>query len=182
MNPGFHKLGAWVAAHPRRVIGLWAVAIVIGALGAYKLPQVAVGGAGGIDGSPSKAAGDMLRTDFQNPFIDPLVVAVSAPRLQVDTAPYLTWVKHVATALEALSEVRKVSSFADTRESRMRSADGHVTLLLVGLASPNTEAQQRAVAVLRDALAPLRAHSSIWTRYRLRKSCVIAAVGPWNGT
>ena len=128
--------------HPRRVLGLWLAAILIGALGAYKLPQVAVGGAGGIDDSPSQAAGDRLRTDFQNPFIDPLVVAVSAPRLQVDTAPYLTWVKHAADVLAALREVRKVSSFADSRESRMRSSDGHVTLLLVGLASPNTEAQQ----------------------------------------
>jgi putative drug exporter of the RND superfamily len=157
MNPGFRKLGAWVAAHPRRVLGLWLAAILIGALGAYKLPQVAVGGAGGIDGSPSQAAGDRLRTDFQNPFIDPLVVAVSAPRLQVDTAPYLTWVKHAADVLGSLREVRKVSSFADSRESRMRSSDGHVTLLLVGLASPNTEAQQRAVALVRDSIAPLRA-------------------------
>jgi putative drug exporter of the RND superfamily len=157
MNPGFHKLGAWVAAHPRRVLGFWAVAIVIGALGAYKLPQVTVGGAGGIDGSPSQSASDVLRTDFQNPFIDPLVVAVSAPRLQIDAPPYLTWVKHAADVLGTLSEVRKVSSYAETRESRMRSADGHVTLLLVGLASPNAEAQQRAVAVVRDALAPLRA-------------------------
>src|SRR3979490_1803108 len=32
LNPGFHKVGAWVAAHPRRVLGFWAVAIVIGAL------------------------------------------------------------------------------------------------------------------------------------------------------
>jgi putative drug exporter of the RND superfamily len=157
MNPGFHKLGAWVAAHPRRVLAFWAVAILIGAVGAYKLPPVAVGGAGGIDGSPSELASDTLRTDFENPFIDPLVVAVSAPHLKVDTPPYLTWVKHTAKVLGALSQVRKVGSYADTHEARMRSADGHVTLFLIGLASPNAEAQQRAVAVVRDALAPLRA-------------------------
>jgi RND superfamily putative drug exporter len=157
MNPGFYKLGTWVAAHPRAVVGLWVVAIVIGALGAYKLPQVAVGGTGGVDGSPSRAADETLRTDFQNPFIDPLVVAVSAPRLQLEAAPYLTWVKHAAKGLAALPQVRKVSSYADTQEARMRSADGHVTLLLVGLASPDTAAQQRAVAAVREALVPLRA-------------------------
>ncbi len=156
VSPGFHKLGAWVAAHPRRVLGFWAAAILVGAVGAYKLPQVAVGGAGGIDGSPSQSASDRLRTDFENPFIDPLVVAVSAPRLNVDTPVYLDWVKHTAEVLGALHEVRKVSSYADSHETRMRSTDGHVTLLLVGLASPNAEAQQRAVAVVRDTLAPLR--------------------------
>ena len=60
LNPGFHKLGAWVAAHPRRVLGFWAFAIVIGALGAYKLPQVTVGGAGGID-PPSPSASTRKR-------------------------------------------------------------------------------------------------------------------------
>ena len=38
----------------------------------------------------------------------------------------------------------------------MRSADGHVTFLLVGLASSDIEAQQRAVVAVRGAVAPLR--------------------------
>jgi putative drug exporter of the RND superfamily len=160
MNPRFLKVGAWVAAHPRRVLCAWLGAIALGAAGAYQLPQVTVGGAGGIDGSPSKAASNTLRTDFQNPFIDPLVVAVSAPQLNINAAPYLTWVEHTAGVLSALSEVRKVSSFADTHDSRMRSLDAHVSLLLVGLASPDSAAQQRAVASIRDALVPLRAELS----------------------
>jgi putative drug exporter of the RND superfamily len=157
MNSRFYKLGAWVAAHPRSVLAAWVFAIVIGALGAYKFPDVTVGGAGGIDGSPSRAVRDRLRADFENPFIEPLVVAVSSPRLQVDAEPYQAWVKHAAAVLGRLREVRRVSSFTDTHDSRMRSVDGHVTLLLAGLASPDNEAQQRAVATVREALVPLRA-------------------------
>jgi RND superfamily putative drug exporter len=156
LNSGFFKLGAWVAAHPRNVLMAWALAIALGAWGAHKLPQVSVGGAGGMEGSPSSEVADALRADFTNPFIDPLVVAVSAPGRSVDTEPYLGWVRRAASRLGALPAVRKVSSFADDHDARMRSADGHVTMLLVGLSATDIEGQQRGVVAVRTALAPLR--------------------------
>jgi putative drug exporter of the RND superfamily len=157
MNPHFLKLGIWVATNPRRVLAAWALFIALGAVGAHKLSQVAVGGAGGIESSPSAEASEMLRTEFQNPFIDPLVVAVSAPGLKVDAEPYLRWLQRAGAALGGLPEARRVSSFADTHDARMRSSDGHVTLLLVGLASSDNAGQQKAVTVVRDATGPLRA-------------------------
>ena len=156
MNPRFFKLGTWVASHPRRVLGIWAICIAMGAVGSHRLSQVAVGGAGGIEGSQSAVASEMLRTEFQNPYIDPLVVAVSAPALQVDSDPYFKWLQHATTALGALHDVRRVASFAQDREARLRSADGHVTMLIVGLAATDNEGVQKAVAVVRDAVAPLR--------------------------
>ncbi len=157
MNSGFFKLGQWVATHPRRVIAAWAVLISLSAWGAHLLPQVSVGGAAGIPGSPSIAVADALRTDFTNPYIDPMVVAVSAPSLTVDQVPYLTWVKRTQALLAALPAVRKVSSYADGREAQLRSADGHVTMLLVGLTATDTTEQQKSVVVVRAALAPQRA-------------------------
>jgi hypothetical protein len=146
-----------VALHPRVVIIAWVAAIIIGAWGAHRLPQVAVGGTGGISGSPSAAAAKALRTEFSNPFIDPLVVAVSAPRLRIDEEPYLAWVRNAARVLGALPSVRRVADYASTLEPQMRSTDGHVTLLLAGLASADSEAQQRAVVSVR---ASTRARSS----------------------
>jgi RND superfamily putative drug exporter len=157
LNAGFHKLGAWVAAHPRRVIAVWLIAIGCGAWGAHLLPQVAVGGTGGIPGSPSSVVALALRADFTNPYIDPLVVAVRAPGLDVNQDPYLAWVRHAATTLGALGDVRKVESYADTHDSRLRSADAHVTMLLVGLAATDNVEIQKSVTVVRDAVAPLRA-------------------------
>ncbi len=156
MNAGFYKLGAWVAAHPRRVIAVWLVAIGCGAWGAHLLPQVAVGGTGGIPGSPSSVVALALRAEFTNPYIDPLVVAVSAPGLDVDKDPYLTWVRHAAATVGGLHEVRKVSSYADSHDAHLRSGDGHVTMLLVGLAATDNAEIQKSVAVVRDAVAPLR--------------------------
>jgi putative drug exporter of the RND superfamily len=156
MNPRFFKLGTWVASHPRLVLVIWALCIALGAVGSHRLSQVAVGGAGGIEDSPSAVASELLRTEFQNPYIDPLVVAVSAPRLQVDGGALFAWVQQATAALGALPEVRRVASFAQDREARMRSADGHVTMLLVGLSATDNEAVQKAVAVVRGAVGPLR--------------------------
>jgi putative drug exporter of the RND superfamily len=153
---GFLRLGGWVAAHPKRVLVSWVLAIALGAWGAHELSDAAVGGTGGIEGSPSKAVSDALIAEFTNPFIDPMVVAVAAPQLKVDEAPYLDWVRRTGAVLAALPVVRKVSSYADAPDTRMRSADGHVTMLLVGLAATDTVGQQHAVEVVRNALAPLR--------------------------
>jgi putative drug exporter of the RND superfamily len=146
-----------VALHPRTVLIAWIVAIALGAWGEHKLSSVTIGGTGGIPGSPSDTAAKTLRTAFANPFIDPLVVAVSVPRHNLDEGPYLNWVKEAARALSALAAVRKVADYADTPEPQLRSVDGHVTMLLVGLASGTVEGQQHAVAEVRTALAPLRA-------------------------
>jgi RND superfamily putative drug exporter len=157
VNGGFHKLGVWVSAHPRRVVAAWLLAIGLGAWGAHHLPSVTVGGAGGIQGSPSSLVAHALLADFTNPFIDPLVIAVSAPGLSVDHDPYLAWVNRVAAVLGALHDVRKVSNYGSSRDPHLRSVDGHVTLLLVGLSGTDNAEVQKSVGVIRDAIGPLRA-------------------------
>jgi RND superfamily putative drug exporter len=146
-----------VATHPRVLLIAWAVAIALGAWGEHKLPTATIGGTGGIPGSPSDAAGKTLRTAFVNPFIDPLVIAVSVPHCNIQDGPCLNWLRNAARALAALPSVRKVVDYAHTPQPELRSADGHVTMLLVGLASSDIEAQQRAVVEVRSAVAPLRA-------------------------
>ena len=172
MKSGFFRLGQWVARHPRVVLLGWVVAIALGAVGAHKLPAVAIGGTAGIPGSPSIAASDALRTDFTNPFIDPLVVAVSAPGLNVDAASYATWIRSASHILGALPSVRRVADYSTTHDAEMHSSDGHVTMLLVGLASTDEESEQRAVVQVRDAVAPLRAELK-----RLDPSSNVAVTG-----
>ena len=104
----------------------WLVAIALGAVGAHKLPTVAVGGTAGIPGSPSAAAADALRTAFSNPFIDPLVVAVSAPRLTVDDPVYLAWLRRAAHAFAAVPSVRRVADYSQTHDP---DNFDHVTLV-----------------------------------------------------
>jgi len=157
LNHRFLVLGSWVARHPWPIVCAWVLVIAVGAWGAHRLPAVTIGGSGGITGSASRAAADVLRTDFTNPFIDPLLVAVDAPHLNVDADPYLSWLQQAGTALRALPGVPRVESFATAHDARMRSADGHIASLLVGLDARNAAAQQQAVLAVRDALMPLRA-------------------------
>jgi putative drug exporter of the RND superfamily len=146
-----------VATHPRGLLIAWVVAIALGAWGEHKLPGATIGGTGGIPGSPSDAAAKTLRAAFANPFIDPLIVAVSVPHHDIEDGPCLNWLRNAARALATLPSVRKVVDYTRTPQPEPRSADRHVTMLLVGLASSDIEAQQRAVAEVRSAVAPLRA-------------------------
>lgn len=153
----FQRLGHWVAHHPRSIVILWVIAVVLGALGAHRLPQVALGGVSDIEGSPSKAARDALRQEFENPFLDPLIVAVAAPHLSLEAAPYRDWVQAVSARLAGLPQVRHVRSYVDTGDPHLRTADGHTTMLIVGLSAQDSiELRERAVSAVRAALVPWR--------------------------
>jgi RND superfamily putative drug exporter len=156
LNFGFLRLGQWVATHPRTILIAWIVAIALGAWGEHRLPDVTVGGAAGIPGSASDLANAALRTQFSNPFIDPLIVAVSAPRLDVAKEPYIGWVRQTSQALSKLPGVARVEDYADTQNPDLRSTDGQITMLIVGLTGAEESAQQREVAVVRAAVAPWR--------------------------
>src|SRR5579871_1912289 len=112
MSDPFLRLGRLVARRPWWFIAVWLLAITFGAIGAHRLQRVTVGVEGGVPGSPSHRAGELLRTEFSNPFLDPLVVAVSAPHLKVSDAPLLGWLKHTEQTLSGLGGVHKVASFA----------------------------------------------------------------------
>ena len=139
---------------PWLVLAVWLIAILLGAWGAHRLPQVTLGVEGGVPGSPSRRAAESLRSDFNNPFIDPLVVAASAPHLQIEAPPYLAWVAETTHALSTVPGVRRVASYADERDSRLRSTDGRVTTLLVGLTAVTHAGRQQAVVAVRRALEP----------------------------
>jgi putative drug exporter of the RND superfamily len=151
----FLRLGRAVVHRPWRVIVIWLLAIVAGAIGSHHLTHVTVGVEGGVPDSPSRRAGDALRSEFPNPFIDPIVVAVSAPGLRVDAQPYLGWLQHAAEVLRRLRQVRRVASYADGHDAQLRSADGHVTMLIVGATATDNAGRQQAVEWVRAALAPL---------------------------
>jgi putative drug exporter of the RND superfamily len=147
-------LGSAAIRHPWGTVALWLIAIILGAWGAHRLPQLSVGVEAGVPGSPSKRADDLLRSEFNNPFIDPLVVAVSAPHLSIDTAPYLDWLKETGHILAAVPAVRRIESFAEGHDERLRSKDRHSTTLLLGLAAMTHSERQRAVIAVRASLAP----------------------------
>ena len=143
-----------VLQRPWLVLAAWLIAILLGAWGAHRLPEVTLVVEGGVPGSPSRLAAVALRSEFNTPFFDPLVVAVSAPQLQVEAPPYFDWLRETARVLATVPGVRRVASFTDGRDARLRSTDGRVTTLIVGLTSLTHSERQQAVIAVRRALAP----------------------------
>lgn len=155
-HPVFRSLGQWVASHPRLIILSWLVLFAFGYWGSSKLPGVAITGAAGITGSASKRVGDELRSQFDNPYIDPLVVAVSTPAMTPEQPAYAAWLRDLEAALRQLPRVRGVVGFADNAEPRLRSSDGHETMISLGFGAPDANARQRAVLTTRALLTPWR--------------------------
>ena len=157
LNDPFLRLGRFVVRRPWWVLTVWLIAIALGAWGANRLGGVTVGVEAGVPDSPSHRAAEALRSEFTNPFIDPVVVAVSVPQRTLEDDAYLEWVKTTTQKLAALPEVRRVASYSQEREVHLRSADGHVTMLVAGLTAPDIRGRQRGVVALRAALGPLKA-------------------------
>ena len=171
-NSAFHQLGHFIAEHPRRFLAGWAIVIGFGIWGGGRFPDAAQGGTAGLYGSDSKAVSDALRTEFNNPFLDPLIVVIASPRYASEDADFLTWSRGAAGVLRRLPEVKQVADYADRHDPQLRAPDGHQTIMLVGLAASDVPAQQRAVPKVRAAIVPLRAQL-----LRLDPRAVIAVTG-----
>lgn len=135
----------------------WAVAIALGVWGSGKFELAAQNGTSDLYGSPSHDVAETLRSDFSVPFLEPLVVAFSTPMLSADNAALLAWDRDAARALRGLPAVKRVAAYSDSRDPHLRAPNGHQGLLLVELAATDVPGQQRAVPIVRAALAPLRA-------------------------
>ncbi len=157
MNSAFHRLGLFIGEHPKRFLAAWAVIIALGVWGGGRFPDVAQGGTAGLYGSQSKAVSDELRTQFNNPFLDPLIAVIASPKYSADEEKFLAWNRDAARVLRQLPQVKEVAAYVDRHEPQLRSSDGHQTMILIGLSATDVPAQQRAVPMVREAMAPLRA-------------------------
>ena len=157
MSNRYRQLGAWIALRRVWVILLWLAAVTAGGWMARQLPTVVIGGSGALLGSASQRMTEVLRNEFDPPFVEPLVVAIYSSRYHVDDAVYRSWILAAGQRLRAVPEVRQVADFVATGDAQLRSADGHRTLLLVGLKSTAVADQEHAVPAIRAALADLKA-------------------------
>jgi putative drug exporter of the RND superfamily len=157
MNRAFYFFGAFIGRHPRWVLFAWAIAIGLGVWGAGRFHSAAQSGTSGLYGSASDAVTQTLRSEFSNPFLEPLIVVVYSPRLAIEDSRFLRWDQQAAQTLRALPVVKQVAAYGDFHAPQLLASSGHETVLLVGLKATDVPGQQRAVPIVRAALAPLRA-------------------------
>jgi len=139
------------------VLAAWAIAIALGVWGSGEFELAAQSGTSDLYGSPSHEVAEALRSDFSVPFLEPLIVAVSSPMLSGDDPALLAWDRDAARALRALPSVKRVAAYSDSGDMHLRAPNSRQGLILVELAATDVPGQQRAVPIVRAALAPLRA-------------------------
>jgi RND superfamily putative drug exporter len=155
----FDRLGRWVYR------GRWGVLVVclaiagVGAFAARGVQDVLYGSTVEIAGTPSHDVAEALHTQFDDPFAELAVVTTQSQTHTVDDPTYLAALTGIEAALRADPSVRKVVGYADKPDARMRSVDGHYSLLLVGLTAANVQEGERATPRLRAAIAPIGEHA-----------------------
>src|SRR5450631_3000529 len=77
--------------------------------------------------------------------------------LSGDDPALLAWDRDAARALRALPSVKRVAAYSDSGDTHLRAPNSRQGLILVELAATDVPGQQRAVPIVRAALAPLRA-------------------------
>ncbi|MDB5098977.1 MAG: hypothetical protein JWM80_3398, partial [Cyanobacteria bacterium RYN_339] len=134
----------------------WAVLLVVALLVAVSawagvgVERKLYGSVVQIPGTPSEHVATRLRTGFSGAFGELAVVAVTAPALTWEAPPFQAAVAAAAEALRRSPAVARVL----TDDARLRSADGHTALILVGLTAPSAQEAEKATPLVRAAANP----------------------------
>lgn len=104
----------------------------------------------------STRAEQMIRREFDTPYASFVAVAISHPRLTVDDSRYHALIESVTVALDRLPFVLQTQNWPRARISDFRSADGRITVVLVGLRQVRDNDPTSYVPRIREVLAEVR--------------------------
>lgn len=151
-----NRLGRTLARHRWKVVIAWIVAILVTAPFASTLSAHLDKGAAFIPGSESRHAQDLLEKRFANPFVNPIVVVVHSASHTVDEPGYRKAIADLATSLRGVATIEQVAAVTDAQtDTRLKSEDGHSTIVLVGPKKTTTPANE-VVNQVRAAVKPHR--------------------------
>jgi RND superfamily putative drug exporter len=132
-NPRLARLGTASFRHPWVAVLAWLLLILAALPLAKRLPTALERGGDVIRGSQAVEARQLLDTQFDNPFVEPVVVAIRSERLSLAAPPQQGLIRDLAAALRTLPGVRRVSAATDPgADARLVSKDRHATFILVG--------------------------------------------------
>jgi RND superfamily putative drug exporter len=159
LERAFDRLARLIHRHRYLVLVICLFLGVLGGWGALGVQNALYGSTLEITGTPSYQVARALRKDFDNPFAELAVVTVKSPGHTLDEPGYQAAVAEIEAALRATPEVKKVLGPADRKDARLRSADGHIGMILVGLAAATVQEGEKAVPKLRAAIKPAGEHA-----------------------
>ncbi len=155
MNGLFEALGRGAVRHRKKVIGLWAVLLIVAAVFAPRLQEVferefVTGNTG-----DSQVAADIIATEFteRSPFQEQLVF--SSETWTVDDPEFREAAQSVIDSIVATGVVTNVSSYYSTGEELLVSPDRQTTYATVDLRSRNHSDGMTIAGELLDTISEI---------------------------
>lgn len=155
LQPLAERVGRGLLARRKWVLGLWFVAILLGALGAVRLPGALFQGSMAIPGSDSEAVENLLRDRFASPYARHGLVVMHTPGREIDDPVVRAIRDEVPAALGALPGVWRVTGWQDRNDARFLSPDRQTSLWMVGFRVTDSKAEQHLIPKVRERLKPL---------------------------
>ena len=155
MKPGRfspRRLAAIAVGHPRRVLAVWGVVVLVGFGLISGLLGSALSSEADVTSSPeSKQAEELIDERFPDrDALDELVI-VRSDELAVTDPEFRERVRSLADQLAASDSVEQVSSYLDGGGELLVSSDGHATILPVVLAPEEEDSIEDVVEIVQGA-------------------------------
>ncbi len=139
--------------HSWWVLGVWLLIVAGAGLGAARVAGVLRGGSGAIAGSRSLAVDQALYRDFSNPYTKALEITFQSTASTIADPAFAQGVAEVERRVLAVRRVRRILDWGPGGDSNLRSPNGHVVALVVGLDAQSITQEEGMVPVVRAAVA-----------------------------
>ena len=150
---GFAALGTLAARRPWWLIGFWLALFALAAIGARKAPARLYGGSGDVGGSQSAKSDSLLRSDFENPYAQMLILAIRDPQLRPQDQDSLNaLIGKVEKSLTALPQVTGVMTPETVLDKRLLPNPDSGSMILIGIKAASIRDAERAISPVRSAV------------------------------
>lgn len=137
----FSLLAKWVTGHPKKIIALWVVLLVLSGYFALQLQLGDTLSAGGFNDpkSQSMEAQKVLEKNFSNQYEQQLLVVVKNDDVKVTDSKFEDVVKGIKTRIQQDKMINDVETYYDNKNESFMGKDQHTTFLLLGMNSSEDE-------------------------------------------
>ncbi len=148
----FQSLGRFAARRPWWIVAAWVVIAVVVGRWAALAPDRLQAGSGDVAGSTSVKVDHLLTSDFDNPFIQSLVLAVTSKKQPADSPVLKAVFRNVDKALKGLPAVRDVMLPERSLDPRLVADPAKGAMILIGLKAQDVHGAEQAIPAVRQAV------------------------------
>lgn len=147
----FGWLARWIVRHPKSVLSLWLVVLILASIAATGLPAVLKSGGFEVPDSESARAAESIRNEFTGQPAHTILLVFKSADLTVDQPEYRTAVEVLARELIIQSDITsRVLTAYNTGNPLFTSRDKHTSFAVVPLATSDADKARDLVPKVRE--------------------------------